>query len=399
MHLEIDILSSLRKTVSQQFGKEISTATDCNNLAHSIFKNFGENTSGQTFRRFFGLVKSSSGSSKFTLDILSQFCGFKDYKEFSNSYSNNELERFFGEGEDAERDYWRKSEQLCRQISNSAEQLVNTHHQLMVSPLARKYFMEHHPSRDLIGTVYAQYFLEYLKFNTKNEAKIFAYGFLFKAAFLQENETLMELYYDQLNTIEVTEDVYVIPAGLKYGIQLLYADYTNNNTLFKKYFAEMKKVRERYLEASHSSVCSFEYTVLESLIFTDRKSEIEFLIDNNCEQINEDHDFIPADRKQTHEEVWKILLAAAYQKLGGVEKSQHYMRLVNLENLGVGWQKYYTLMFYFIRLKSDGNADDTELISKIEFLINETHFSYYENELSNYQKLFNADSNCETESA
>lgn len=140
----------------------------------------------------------------------------------------------------------------------------------MYFPLARKYFIEHHPLRDMIGTVYSQCFLAYLKFNTSNQAKIFEYGFLCKNAFLLQNTELMELYYKKVKKTELTDEVHVIPAGLKFGVQLLYADFTDNNLLFRKYFVERKKVRLQYKEASEKSFCSFEYTVLESLVFSNR---------------------------------------------------------------------------------------------------------------------------------
>ena len=384
MNREIGILVHLQKNVEKQFGKQISSSTDCDQLARLLTRDFNSNLSPQTLRRFFGLIKSDSKASHFTLDILSKFCGFQDFKSFSKSYSNTELELFFADTENIDQNYWEKSEQLCKQITNSAELLVSTHRRLMSFPLARKYFIEHHPLRDMIGTVYSQYFSAYLKFNTSNQAKIFAYGFLFKSAFLLQNNELMELYYKKVKETELNDEVHVIPAALKYGVQLLHADYTGNEYLFRKSFAEMKKVRLNYIEASEKSVCSFEYTVLESLIFTDRTKEMKFLIDNNTFQKYKDEDFIPLQRKRTHDEVWKILCATAYQKIGEKENTETYLNRVNLENLEIGWTKYYSIMYYFVQLKRRGDDQQTIIISKIKTLIDETYFSYYDTVLDDY---------------
>lgn len=397
MNREISILVHLQKNVGKQFGKQISSSTDCDQLARLLTRNANVNLSPQTLRRFFGLVKSESKTSHFTLDILSRFCGYIDFKDFSHSYRNTELELFFSNNENADENYWQKSEQLCKQIISSSELLVSTHHRLMSFPLARKYFIEHHPLRDMIGTVYSQYFLAYLKYNTSNQARIFAYGFLFKSAFLSQNEELMELYYKKVKETEVTEDVHVIPAGLKYGVQLLYADYTGNEYLFRKSFAEMKKVRLNYIEASEKSVCSFEYTVLESLIFTKRTKEMKFLIENNTFQKNNDEGFIPSQRKKTHDEVWKILCTTAYQKMGDKENTDQFLNRVNLDNLEIGWTKYYSIMYYFIQLKRTERDQQAIIISKIKTLIDETYFSYYDTLLDEYlevseskEKLFDA---------
>lgn len=387
MNREINVINQLRKTIEKQFGKDIKTATNCDNLARIIIRDFKTNISSQTLRRFFGLIKTTTGSSQFTLDLLSQFCGYSNFEAFSNACNNQELELFFGNPENTNHNYWDRSEQLCKQIIKSPELLVSTHHRLMSFPMARKYFMENHPLRDLLGSVYAQYFSAYLKYNTSNEAKIFAYGFLFQSSFLLQNMELMDLYYKKVKETELSDDVHVIPAGLKFGVQLLYADFTGNDKLFKKYFAEMKKIRLLYQKASEKSVCSFESTVLESLIFTNRTNEMKFLIENNTFQIISDEDYIPSKRKETHDEVWRILCASAYQKMGKNEKTKFFLNQIDLKNLGTGWKKYYSLLYYSVYFHSADLDQKIECISKLKTLIEETYFSYYENYLIDFSKV------------
>ncbi len=381
MNRKINVLNQLRKTITKQFGKDIEASTDCDNLASIILRDCKTNISSQTLRRFFGLIKTSTTSSRFTLDLLSQFCGYRDFKEFYDAHNNQELELFFGNSESTNQSYWQRSEQLCQQIIESPELLVNTHHKLMSFPMARKYFMENHPLRDLLGSVYVQYFSAYLKYNTSNEAKIFAYGFLFQSSFLLQNTEMMDLYYRRVKETELSDEVHVIPAGLKYGVQLLYADFAGNDVLFKKDFAEMKKTRLRYRKASEKSVCSFESTVLESLIFTNRTKEMRFLIENNTFQLHNDEDYIPSKRKETHDEVWKILCAVAYQKMGDKKNTERFLNQINLKNLGTGWEKYYSLLYYTVYFHSASQDQKVECISKLKILIDETYFCYYDNYL------------------
>lgn len=386
MNREISVVNQLRKNIEKQFGKDIQTATDCDNLVSLITRDCKTNISSQTLRRFFGLIKTTTRSSHFTLDLLSQFCGYGNFKEFRNACNNQELELFFGNSDNTNHNYWDRSEQLCQQIIKSPDLLVSTHHRLMSFPMARKYFMENHPLRDLLGSVYAQYFLAYLKYNTSNEAKIFAYGFLFQSSFLLQNTESMDLYYNKVKETELTENVHVIPAGLKFGVQLLYADFTGNENLFKRYFAEMKKARLRYRTASEKSVCSFESTVLESLIFTNRSQEMKFLIENNTFQVNNDEDYIPSERKETHDEVWKILCAVAYQKMGDKKNTERFLNQINLKNLGTGWKKYYSLLYYSVYFHSAQLDQKIECFSKLKILIGETYFCYYQNYLIAFSK-------------
>jgi hypothetical protein len=386
MNREISVVNQLRKNIEKKFGKDIQTATDCDNLVSLITRDCKTNISFQTLRRFFGLIKTTSGSSHFTLDLLSQYCGYGNFKEFRNTCNNQELELFFGNSDNTNHNYWDRSEQLCQQIIKSPDLLVSTHHRLMSFPMARKYFMENHPLRDLLGSVYVQYFSAYLKYNTSNEAKIFAYGFLFQSSFLLQNTESMDLYYNKVKETELTENVHVIPAGLKFGVQLLYADFTGNENLFKRYFAEMKKARLRYRTASEKSVCSFESTVLESLIFTNRSQEMKFLIENNTFQINNDEDYIPSKRKETHDEVWKILCAVAYQKMRDKKNTERFLNQINLKNLGTGWKKYYSLLYYSVYFHSAQQDQKIECFSKLKILISETYFCYYQNYLIEFSK-------------
>lgn len=233
--------------------------------------------------------------------------------------------------------------------------------------------------RDLLGTVYIQYFSAYLKYKHDNEAKIFAYGFLFHGAFLLQNTELMELYYTKVRDTELTEGIHVVPAGLKYGVLLLYADFIGNAQLFRKSFNEMKKMRIKYIPASQKSVCSFEYSVLELLIFTNRVKEIKFLMDHHTPQTESDDPSIPTDRKQTHDEVWKNLCLLSHQKLGNTEDVEYYIHTIHLENLGIGWKKYYSILYYLALLQfSVDEHEQNNIRKKLVNLVEETHFTYFE---------------------
>lgn len=313
------------------------------------------------------------------MNLLAEYAGYTDYKDFENSLNKQELEDFFADQENYSTDYWRRSEHLCHQISKSPELLLHIHHRLLVFPKARKFFLENHPMRDWLGTVYDHYFTTYLKYNQTNEARIFAYGFLFLSAFLQQNTEMMDLYGLKMRKIPLDDDVHVIPAGMKFGVEMLYADYIQDDNAFRKAYSAMKKWREIYVPASKASVCSFEYSVLELFIFTNRTKEMKCLADFNTAQIHPDQAYIPEDRKATHNEVWKIIQAKIYAKAGEKDKAQCFLAQTDLSKLGVGWQKYYSIIYYqTCKELSEENFENQEL----EKLLQETNFWYFRNEFN-----------------
>ena len=369
-------IEELKQKVCFKFGKQISSNSDCELLSRSIFNIFETNISPQTLRRFFGLVESTSNASKFTLDLLSKYSGYKDFIDFKSVQTNNDLVSFFG-NDDSDENYCSKAEDLCNRVMSSPKLLITTHHQLMEFPMVRKFFLEHYPIRDMLGTVYSQYFSAYLKYNTTNEAKIFAYGFLFKSAFLQENDELIHLYFSKIKDIDITADIFVVPAGLKFGVQLLYADYIKDEAYFAYTFSEMKKCRKKFIPKSEKSACSFEYSVLELLIFTNRTKEMLFLIENNTSQIYPDREFVSEERRQTHNEVWKILCAISYIKNGDRLTCLKYLESIDLNDLGIGWNKYYSIIYYLVCLQMPEFNNGKDSYSLFLNLIDETYFYYY----------------------
>lgn len=77
-------LKYLQQKVSSTFDRKINTASDCEKLAIDILKKTQVSISSQTLRRFFNIIPTKSHFSKFTLDVLSRYCGYKDFSTFVN---------------------------------------------------------------------------------------------------------------------------------------------------------------------------------------------------------------------------------------------------------------------------------------------------------------------------
>lgn len=372
MQLSDRYLQLLRQAINTRFGKAVNSHPDCVRLAKQL-----NSVGDQTLRRLFGLVIYKGGYSKYTLDALAQYCGYLGFTDFEQRQVTAELDLFFQSNANQGKNSWEKSEALCKRVSKSPVLLTEIHHQLMKYPLARTFFMEFHPMRDLSCTVYAQYFNEYLKYSHSNENKIFAYGFLFMGAFLSENEEFMGIYYREMKRVRWVPEVFVVAAGRKFGVPLLYSWLKKDEKSFAKAYQEMLKAKEFYRPASEKSVCSFEYGVLEHLIFTDKTEEMRFLIEHNTFQSHPDREFVPENRKACHDEVWKILCAAAYFKMGEIAICREYADQVDLKKLSVGWEKYYSILYYFVRWKLAEVQEQPKLRGILSNLIDETYFTYY----------------------
>jgi hypothetical protein len=75
-------LDALRIEIQRRFGRPILTKTDCQNLEERLYDELGSMVSYNTLRRFFGLVPGGTPRGA-VLDILSTYCGFATFKEFT----------------------------------------------------------------------------------------------------------------------------------------------------------------------------------------------------------------------------------------------------------------------------------------------------------------------------
>ena len=80
------MLEHLKKEILKKFGQELSYNKDCETLAEIVCEATGGRISATTIRRLYGFLKSSSAPSKFTLDLLAQYIGFKSWNDFQSNY-------------------------------------------------------------------------------------------------------------------------------------------------------------------------------------------------------------------------------------------------------------------------------------------------------------------------
>lgn len=75
-------LDALRIEIQRRFGRPIRTKTDCQHLEERLYDELGSMVSYNTLRRFFGLAPGGTPRAA-VLDILSTYCGFTSFIEFS----------------------------------------------------------------------------------------------------------------------------------------------------------------------------------------------------------------------------------------------------------------------------------------------------------------------------
>lgn len=85
----MDIYKLLQEDIQSKLKKKKLYSRDCKSLAQQIYDETQCQLSTSTLKRFFGLIKSNFKPSKYTLDTLSVYAGYKDWNDYVKCYDDS----------------------------------------------------------------------------------------------------------------------------------------------------------------------------------------------------------------------------------------------------------------------------------------------------------------------
>ena len=80
------MIDAIKKSIENKIGFKIKNRGDCELLSHIILEVIDKEISYNTLRRLYGLNKEVKPNKK-TLNILSEFLGYKNYIDFNQKYN------------------------------------------------------------------------------------------------------------------------------------------------------------------------------------------------------------------------------------------------------------------------------------------------------------------------
>lgn len=128
------MIQKLKDYVEHEFGKKVSYQKDCKTLSASILNKTSEVISPSTLRRFYGFLSTNSKPSSVTLDILSRYCNFTCWNDFTENNKNTE-----GSSESFTH-IWEKASQNASKLSTRNCELLKKQNQLNSNNITKRYF-------------------------------------------------------------------------------------------------------------------------------------------------------------------------------------------------------------------------------------------------------------------
>ncbi|MGZ3759804.1 MAG: hypothetical protein ACXVAY_12985 [Mucilaginibacter sp.] len=128
----------LKYLVIQSIDTKQMLPSDCKLLSASIFKATGKSISETTLKRLFGFARSNFKPSGFTLNTLSQFCGFDNWEAFCN------IAVPVAESVSSENDSWTTIRQQAHKITGYTLQALKNRSGVPYQQTVRRDFLSVH---------------------------------------------------------------------------------------------------------------------------------------------------------------------------------------------------------------------------------------------------------------
>lgn len=84
-------LGYLLRAVESEYGRRVATSTDFESLSQAILERTGESLSSSTLKRLWGYVTYSPVPRMATLDVLSIYLRFKNFRDFCDDLAEKEI--------------------------------------------------------------------------------------------------------------------------------------------------------------------------------------------------------------------------------------------------------------------------------------------------------------------
>jgi hypothetical protein len=306
--MEPEHLIDLKYQVEKTFGRKILSSADCRYLCHEIGQWAQFKLSFNTIRRFFNLMKTDHQPSVYTLNALSNYCGFSSYDDFITSKQRDEevkmqaqdsclldyLILLFKNTEVASRNdntYYSLIQQTINYLDQHLYLVDRFQREIARTKNGQNFYFEQFINVDKLNSFYGEGLYYYLHEKKTRESRLFAHSLLCFRSWLTQNEKGILNHYRAI--LQENIDGTIRPsvcaryfATQLFGAETLGLDCTEVMAKARKFYSSHVTWNENYTVFD-----SFEIVISESLILTGHYSEALFYLEEMLKLIKK---YIPS---------------------------------------------------------------------------------------------------------
>ena len=380
-------LNKLKSLTLESIDFDLLRSVDCDKLGKVISEKTNTYVNGITFKRLYGFTKYPFNPSVQTLDIISQFVGYRNWYEFEMSLNDNQpissgeldiLLSFYDfdlinniEFHDG------GIQSMSRKIALRFREDITTFKRA-TSILAQKkyaqiFFIEHFPDYDNLCNYYYLLYEEYLKYNKEEPAQLFGHSMLFLKSFLTLNEKDCTHHITEMRKISVDKNIYPYLIGRYFAYNLLYEYQYGKKEKVYQYYDEYLGIRnqlpkkgKRFLDFPAS-----EYIVAESLLHVEAYSQCVEIIELAFQEFPLKMEFVRKGYYRQMQLIWLI----AKKRLNSGFKTERFLQKINPDHFYFISQKYFSAIYFYAKYLESKNTEDLEHAQKLAIEMNNSYLS------------------------
>ncbi len=385
--------AKLKDLVLDNIDFKLLRSVDCDRLAKLISEQTNTYINGITFKRLFNFTKYPFNPSIQTLDILSQFVGYRNWYDFELSL--NENQPISGKELDILLSFYDFDlinhivfhdggiQSMSRKIALRFREDV-TIFKRAIPLLARKkyaqvFFIEHFPDYDNLCNYYYLLYEEYLKYTNKKSAQIMCNALLFLKSLWTLDEKSCKKHILKLNKICITKNFHPYLIGRYFACKLIFESFYGKQDRFNKIYEEYLKLREQ-LPKNGNHFLDFpasEYIVADGLLNAGEYRKCIEIVECAFHDFSFKMEFV---RKGYYRQM-QLLWAISQKKLNPRFKIGILLQKINPNNFYFISQKYYSTLLYYGLYLENG---DNKYFQKANQMAEEMGNSYIKKQIKTY---------------
>lgn len=391
-------IDSLKQEVEKTFGRKVLSSSDCRLLCNDIYHQLKIKISFNTVRRFFNLIEAAHHPSHYTLDILTNYCGYPSYsdylqfkeqaleahEEIPNSDLLNYIILLFKNTEASniiDITYYNLVQQTIKYLEHNSLLLDRFQRDIARIKNGQDFYYEQFVNIDKLNSFYGNGLQYYLNEKTSKEAQIFGHSLLCLKAYLINDNIGIEENYKKVVEFENGKTIQPSILGRYLATQLFFASAFDLDIE-----PILIKARQAYSNFSTlpNSCCylfSFEIVWAEALILTQQYDEASYFIEEN---IRKNRTVVQSYNNIQLSETIKLFYAIIMANTGKKIKAKEL--LVEIDPNKFYFLSKQFLNILYLSLKQFLNKKNTEE-GQILHLIQSTGFVRLSNLFSIKQEL------------
>lgn len=377
--LDTQKLQHLSAMAQKRFGSTLSTSRDCITFAQDLKAITNIVVSAQTIKRFFGVVKNNNSPSHFTLNAIAKYAAQTNWVNYKHVEEKNDETRFA----DFILDFYSLDTFANLTIINKLAESQALRNLVLTKiahlPKAHWCFFEARPLRDFLSGNYTEALKIYVQTKKNNEAQIYGYGLLFLSAFLTKNKAEIKLYFNTIQKIILSDDVFHIPAARKFGVPLMYHHLKNNETEFAQTFNQALIARKQYVQNTDYYNTNFDSNLIEHLLIIERYKECKILLDLH---IADKIRITGANKTDDHyyRQIFNLITAYSLYQINKKNECLALLKKFDIGKLHSGEKSFYNILYIQLLLKLTPISAIKKrkiLIYGLQNLVNQTNYIWF----------------------